>query len=138
MASQTTTTILFDGQFWVAIVERLASNGRYGVGCHVFGAEPSNAELLAWAAQVADVESIAAEPPDSAPADLPKAKRRKREAARAAADRGGPTRALESQKAAMAIAKPGLKAKKRTARHHNQQVAFGLRQAKRKQARRGK
>ncbi len=45
---QTVTTVYFDGQFWVALVERLDGEA-VEVARHVFGAEPSNAELLDWA-----------------------------------------------------------------------------------------
>jgi len=49
MASQTTTFIYFDGQFWIGLVERL-DDGRYSAARHIFGPEPTNAQLLIWAA----------------------------------------------------------------------------------------
>jgi hypothetical protein len=39
-------TVYFDGQFWVALVERIRSDGTCLVGRHVFGPEPSNPELI--------------------------------------------------------------------------------------------
>ena len=46
----TATTIYFDGQFWCALIERCAG-GRLYAGRYVFGAEPSNPELLNWTAE---------------------------------------------------------------------------------------
>ena len=45
---QTVTTIYFDGQFWVALVERIDGDA-VEMARHVFGPEPGNAELLEWA-----------------------------------------------------------------------------------------
>ena len=43
----TITTIYFDGQFWRALIER-CEDGKTYAGRHVFGAEPSNPEILSW------------------------------------------------------------------------------------------
>ena len=43
----TVTTVYFDGQFWCALIERCV-NGKNFAGRYVFGAEPSNPELLNW------------------------------------------------------------------------------------------
>lgn len=43
----TVTTIYFDGQFWSALIERHQQN-RCFVGRYVFGAEPSNPQILVW------------------------------------------------------------------------------------------
>lgn len=43
----TITTIYFDGQFWCALIER-CEDGKTYAGRHVFGAEPSNPEILTW------------------------------------------------------------------------------------------
>lgn len=44
----TATTVMFDGQFWIAIIEKTKEDGTLCVGRHVFGAEPSNPELVAF------------------------------------------------------------------------------------------
>lgn len=44
----TVTTVYFDGQFWVALIERIAEDGSIRLGRHVFGSEPSNPELLSF------------------------------------------------------------------------------------------
>lgn len=43
---QVTTTIFFDGQFWIALIEKTADDGTLAVGKHTFGAEPTNTDLL--------------------------------------------------------------------------------------------
>ena len=43
----TLTTIYFDGQFWCALIEQ-CRNGKNYAGRFVFGAEPSNPEILNW------------------------------------------------------------------------------------------
>lgn len=42
------TTVMFDGQFWIALVEKTDGDGVLSVGRHVFGAEPTNQDLLAF------------------------------------------------------------------------------------------
>jgi hypothetical protein len=49
MTFRTVTSVFFDRQFWVALVERWEADGSYSAARHVFGEEPSNAELLRWA-----------------------------------------------------------------------------------------
>lgn len=41
------TTIFFDGQFWIALIEKCC-NGKFFSGKFIFGSEPSNPELLDW------------------------------------------------------------------------------------------
>ena len=43
----TITTIYFDGQFWCALIEQ-CRNGKNFAGRYVFGAEPTNPQLLNW------------------------------------------------------------------------------------------
>ena len=43
----TITTIYFDGQFWCALIEQNREGQNYA-GRYVFGAEPSNPQLLHW------------------------------------------------------------------------------------------
>jgi len=42
------TTVMFDGQFWIALVEKTDATGMVSVGKHTFGPEPSNPDLLAF------------------------------------------------------------------------------------------
>jgi len=48
------TTIYFDGQFWAALVEKIAPDGQVRVGRHVFGSEPDNGEILRFYRDVYD------------------------------------------------------------------------------------
>jgi hypothetical protein len=43
---QVVTTLCFDGQFWVAFIEKTHEDGTISVGRHTFGAEPSNPEVV--------------------------------------------------------------------------------------------
>lgn len=43
-----TLTVFHDGQFWVGLAEHV-EDGRYGVARIVFGAEPSDEEILRFA-----------------------------------------------------------------------------------------
>ena len=44
---QTVSIVLFDGQFWITIIEKTDQDGIISIGRHVFGAsEPTNNELL--------------------------------------------------------------------------------------------
>lgn len=43
----TITTIYFDGQFWCALIEK-CRNGKNFAGRYVFGAEPTNPQILNW------------------------------------------------------------------------------------------
>ena len=40
------TTVLFDGQFWVALIEIIADDGSISIGKYIFGPEPTNNDLL--------------------------------------------------------------------------------------------
>ncbi|HPE90271.1 MAG TPA: DUF2992 family protein [Spirochaetia bacterium] len=40
------STVLFDGQFWVAVIEKIGEDGTHRIGKHTFGPEPTNNDLL--------------------------------------------------------------------------------------------
>ena len=40
------STVFFDGQFWIALIEKYDDDGSLRVGKHTFGPEPSNTDLL--------------------------------------------------------------------------------------------
>ena len=42
------STVLFDGQFWIAIIEKTDGDGRLFIGKHRFGSEPTNGDLIAF------------------------------------------------------------------------------------------
>lgn len=45
MSDYTITTVYYDGQFWVALIEKQIGD-KYYTGKYTFGSEPSNPELL--------------------------------------------------------------------------------------------
>ena len=76
-----TLTVYHDGQFWVGLAERI-EDGRYGAARIVFGAEPSDEEILRfvvskWARlSFFGHDSTEASKPARTPSDAP-ARRRK-------------------------------------------------------------
>jgi hypothetical protein len=42
---QVITTILYDGQFWIALIEKVDPTGIIKIGKYTFGSEPSNNDL---------------------------------------------------------------------------------------------
>ena len=40
------TTVLFDGQFWIALIEKIDIEGNISVGKYTFGPEPKNNDLI--------------------------------------------------------------------------------------------
>ena len=77
-----TLTVYHDGQFWVGLAEHV-EDGRYGAARIVFGAEPSDEEILQFvASKWAKLEFFGDEPAETRkPARNPK--RRAREASKA-------------------------------------------------------
>lgn len=53
----TITTIYFDGQFWCALIEQ-CRNGKNFAGRYVFGAEPTNPQILNWMVNAFDKVSL--------------------------------------------------------------------------------
>lgn len=77
-----TLTVYHDGQFWVGLAEHV-EGGRYGVARIVFGAEPSDEEILRFV--TSEWEKLSFFGHDSTEASKPakNPKRRAREAAKA-------------------------------------------------------
>ena len=82
ISASSTLTVYHDGQFWVGLAERV-EDGRYGVARIVFGAEPSDEEILQFiTGKWAKLAFFGDDPTEeSRPARNPK--RRAREASRA-------------------------------------------------------
>lgn len=131
-----TLTVYHDGQFWVGLAEHV-EGGRYGVARIVFGAEPSDEEILQFiTGKWAKLSFFGGEPTEaSKPAKNPK--RRAREAAKALKRPAVSTKAqqaLAAQREAMkresAHARSRLRAEEADARHEQRKL-------KRKQKHRG-
>ena len=131
-----TLTVYHDGQFWVGLAEHV-EDGRYGVARIVFGAEPSDEEILRFVAseweklaffgdEAAETKKLAKNP-----------KRRAREAAKAL------RRPAMGTKAQRALANQRETMKRESAQARSQrrvdeaEACFEQRKLKRKQKHRG-
>ena len=131
-----TLTVYHDGQFWIGLAERV-EDGRYGVARIVFGAEPSNEEILQFiASKWAKLAFFGDEPAETRkPARNPK--RRAREAAKAL------KRPAATTKAQQALASRREAMKRESVRARSQRRADGAeerfeqRKLRRKQKHRG-
>lgn len=131
-----TLTVYHDGQFWVGLAEHVES-GRYGVARIVFGAEPSDEEILRFVTSKWEKFSFfGGEPAEvSKPAKNPK--RRAREAAKAL------KRPAVSTKAQQALAAQREAMKRESAHARNRRrveeadARYEQRKLKRKQKHRG-
>ena len=77
-----TLTVYHDGQFWVGLAERV-EDGKYGVARLVFGAEPSNEEILQFVVGKWKRLTFFGDDPTEASKPAKSPKRRAREAAKA-------------------------------------------------------
>lgn len=127
-----TLTVYHDGQFWVGLAEH-AEDGRYGAARIVFGAEPSNEEILRFVvnkwAKLSFFGGDHAE--TSKPAKNPK--RRAREASKALKQPAMGTKAQQ----ALASRREAMKQKSACARSRRRtdeaEARFEQRKLKRKQ-----
>ena len=76
-----TLTVYHDGQFWVGLAEHV-EDGRHGAARIVFGAEPSNEEILQFIASEWEKLSFFGDDPAEASKPAKNPKRRAREAAK--------------------------------------------------------
>ena len=135
MTHRTITTICFDGQFWIAVIERF-NGANAEIAKHVFGAEPSNAELLAWAGKGFDMLQFRAAP-DHVVAEPPtNPKRRKRESAIARREEGVQSRARDALKMAAELQAQKRKAARSESRREQARRRFADRIARKKARRR--
>ena len=129
-------TVYHDGQFWVGLAERV-EDGRYGAARIVFGAEPSDEEILRFVASKWDKLAFFGDEPaeTSEPAKNPK--RRAREASKALKQPAMGTKAQQ----ALASQRETMKresARARRQRHvEKAEARFERRKLKRKQKHRG-
>ena len=136
ISASSTLTVYHDGQFWVGLAEHV-EGGRYGAARIVFGAEPSNEEILRFVAsewaKLAFFGDKATE--TSKPAKNPK--RRAREAAKALRQPAMSTKAQQ----ALAEQREALKRESAHARSRRRadeaEARFEQRKLKRKQKHRG-
>mgnify|MGYP004492851823 FL=1 len=131
-----TLTVYHDGQFWVGLAEH-DEDGRYGAARIVFGAEPSDEEILRFVASKWEKLSFFGDEPAETRKPARNPKRRAREAAQAL------KRPAVSTKAQQALANQRETMKRESARARSQRRAdeaearFEQRKLKRKQKHRG-
>ena len=131
-----TLTVYHDGQFWVGLAEHV-EDGRYGAARIVFGAEPSNEEILRFVASEWEKLSFFGDDPAEASEPARNPKRRAREAAKAV------KQPAMSPKAQQALAAQRDAMKQESAHARSQRRAdkadarFEQRKLKRKQKHRG-
>lgn len=131
-----TLTVYHDGQFWVGMAEHV-EDGRYGVARIVFGAEPSDEEILQFVVGKWEKLSFFGDDPVETSKPAKNAKRRAREAAKVL------KRPAVSTKAQQAFAAQRKAMKRESAQARSQRRAdeaetrFEQRKLKRKQKHRG-
>ena len=131
-----TLTVYHDGQFWVGLAERV-EDGKFGIARIVFGAEPSDEEILRFVASKWEKLSFfGGEPTEtSKPARNPK--RRAREASKALRQPAMSTKAqqaLANQREAMKRESAHAKSQRRA---EEAEARFEQRKLKRKQKHHG-
>ena len=131
-----TLTVYHDGQFWVGLAEHV-EDGRYGIARIVFGAEPSNEEILRFVASEWEKLSFFGDEPAEASKSAKNPKRRAREAAEALKLPAMSTKAQQ----ALAEQREAMKRESAQARSHRRadevEARFEQRKLKRKQKHRG-
>lgn len=134
-------TLYFDGQFWVGLATR-ESAGAIEVAQVVFGPEPSDQEVLAWARE--HFHALDYKPVDEAAGRLLRSrpcgnpKRRQRDARKSLEDSTSRTRAQEAWQVAFEAEKGQRKSEARARRRMLADERFAQRSEKRKRAKRGK
>lgn len=129
-------TLYHDGQFWVGIVEH-SEDGKLGVARIIFGAEPSDAEVLHFV--VGNWENLVFFGNEESGSDrLPRnPKRRMREAAKALRKPAMSTKAQQAISAQRESKKMKSSRERSQRRQEEKQARFVQRSEKRKQKHRG-
>ena len=135
----TTLTVYYDGQFWVGVVERSGGNS-YSVAKTVFGAEPSDAEIFDFTLHRWHTLSFS-EPSEDIEKEKPKRispKRLARLAREETQSKGIGTKAQQAMKAEHERLKEAKAAGKKQRREMRDNERFEIRQAKKKEKKRGR
>ena len=129
-------TVYHDGQFWVGLAEHV-EGGRYGAARIVFGAEPSDEEILRFVSSKWARLSFFGDDPAEASKPARNPKRRAREAAKALKQPAMGTKAQQ----ALAAQREAMKRESAHARSQRRadeaDARFKQRKLKRKQKHRG-
>ena len=131
-----TLTVYHDGQFWVGLAEHV-EDGRYGAARIVFGAEPSNEEILRFVTSEWEKLSFFGDKATETSKPAKNPKRRAREAAKTLKQPAMSTKAQQAF-AAQREAMKQESAHARSRRHAEEADArYEQRKLKRKQKHRG-
>lgn len=133
-----TLTVFHDGQFWVGVIER-NENGRLAVSKTMFGAEPSNEEILLFVVEKwQDLDFSEPIADSELPKEAVNPKRCMREASKAVRRCGVSTKARQ----ALSEERESRKAKAKSDNAERRQLLkdqrFEQKKAKRKQKKRGR
>lgn len=131
-----TLTVYHDGQFWVGLAEHV-EDGRYGAARIVFGAEPSDEEILQFVVNKWAKLSFFGDEPTETRKLARNPKRRAREATKALRQPAMGTKAqqaLAAQREAMKQASAHTRSRRRA---EEAEARFEQRKLKRKQKHRG-
>ena len=129
-------TVYHDGQFWVGLAEHV-EGGRYGAARIVFGAEPSNEEILRFVSSKWARLAFFGDDPAEASKPAKNPKRRSREAAKALKQPAMGTKAqqaLAAQREAMKRESAQVRSRRRA---EEADARYERRKLKRKQKHRG-
>ena len=129
-------TVYHDGQFWVGLAERV-EGGRYGAARIVFGAEPSDEEILRFVASEWEKLSFFGDDPTEASEPARNPKRRAREAAKALKQPAMGTKAQQTLAAQRETMKRESAQARSQRRAEEAEARFEQRKLKRKQEHRG-
>ncbi len=131
-----TLTVYHDGQFWVGLVEHI-EDGKQSVARIVFGAEPSDEEVLQFVVRRWEKVIFYGDEEPEAPKLTKNPKRRMRNAAKALKRPAMSTKAQQAlAEQREAFKREGAQARK-VRREEEKQVRFKRRAEKRKQKHRG-
>lgn len=131
-------TIFFEDPFWVGIFERSDEHG-YAVARHVFGSEPSEAELYQFVLneyQRLEFSPAGPQPPEAAGPD--NFKRRQRQARRQMKAEGAGTWAQRALQAELERRKEIRSSQSKEERQAQAQLKFSQRQERKKRKHRGR
>ena len=131
-----TLTVYHDGQFWVGLAEHVEDGG-YGAARIVFGAEPSDEEILRFVTSEWEKLSFFGDDPTESDKPAKNPKRRAREAAKALKQPAMSTKAqlaLANQREAMKRESAHARSRRRA---DEAEARFEQRKLKRKQKHRG-
>ena len=136
ISASSTLTVFHDGQFWVGLAEHV-EDGRYGVARIVFGAEPSDEEILQFVrSKWAKLAFFGDDPTEvNKPAKNPK--RRAREASRALKQPAMGTKAQQALASQRETMKQESVRARRQHRADEAEARFEQRKLRRKQKHRG-